>query len=74
MLHSIDRQKNIVSVSYYWLEKLGYQRQEMINQSLMCFVAEGSKQKVEQPFSTLAVRTFARRGNARAYQRRAAFD
>ncbi|MGB3299055.1 MAG: PAS domain S-box protein [Phormidesmis sp.] len=52
MLHSIDRQKNIVSVSHYWLEKLGYQRQEVIGQSLMCFLAEGSKQEVEQAFST----------------------
>ena len=52
MLHSIDSHKNIVSVSHDWLERLGYQREEVIGQPLVGFVAEGSKQTFEQtPFN-----------------------
>ena len=52
MLHSIDRHRNIVSVSHDWIEKLGYQREEVVSQPLISFVAEDSKQTFEQTFST----------------------
>ncbi len=46
MLHSIDRQGRIVSVSHYWLEKLGYQRQEVIGERLTAFLTAESQQQV----------------------------
>ncbi len=47
MLHSVDLQGNIVSVSHYWLEKLGYQRQEVIGRPLVQFLTSASQQKIE---------------------------
>ncbi len=46
MLHSIDQNGLIVSVSHYWLEKLGYQREEVIGQPLLAFLTDKSKHKV----------------------------
>jgi PAS domain S-box-containing protein len=43
MLHSLDAQGRIVSVSHYWLEKLGYQRQEVISQPLSAFLSADSQ-------------------------------
>ncbi len=55
MMHSIDRRGNLVNVSHYWLEKLGYQRQEVLGQPLIRFVAAASKPKVEQILSAITV-------------------
>ena len=46
MLHSIDQKGLIVSASHYWLEKLGYQRAEVIGQPLLAFLTDQSKHKV----------------------------
>ncbi len=46
MLHSIDQAGSIMSVSHYWLEKLGYQREEVIGQPLLAFLVNDSKHKV----------------------------
>lgn len=46
MFHSIDRQGRVVSVSHYWLEKLGYQRQEVIGEPLSAFVATESPPQI----------------------------
>jgi len=46
MLHSIDQKGLIVSVSHHWLEKLGYQRDEVIGQPLLAFLTDQSKHKV----------------------------
>lgn len=46
MLHSIDRKGQVVSVSHYWLEKLGYQRSEVIGQPLSVFLTESSQARV----------------------------
>ena len=54
MLHSIDRYRNIVSVSHDWLKRLGYQREDVIGQPLRSFVAKDSQQTFEQTFSTLS--------------------
>jgi PAS domain S-box-containing protein len=43
MLHSLDAQGCIVSVSHYWLEKLGYERQEVISQPLSAFLSADSQ-------------------------------
>ncbi len=42
MLHSIDRDKRLVEVSDTWLEKLGYQKEEVIGRKLLDFLTEES--------------------------------
>ncbi|EDX84435.1 PAS fold family [Synechococcus sp. PCC 7335] len=53
MLHSIDAGGLIVGTSNYWLEKLGYQREEVIGQPLIDFVADSYKHEVSEGLSTL---------------------
>ncbi|MGK7946339.1 MAG: PAS domain S-box protein, partial [Microcystaceae cyanobacterium] len=43
MLHSLNREGRIVNVSDYWLQKLGYQREEVINRSLGEFLTPESR-------------------------------
>jgi PAS domain S-box-containing protein len=47
MLHSINRNGEIVSVSNYWSEMLGYSRQEVIGKKLTDFFTEESKKYAE---------------------------
>ena len=47
MLHSIDRQGHIVSVSDYWLEIMGYQREDVIGKNLTDFFTETSRKYAE---------------------------
>jgi PAS domain S-box-containing protein len=44
MLHSIDTQGRIVSVSDYWVEMLGYGREEVIGRPLTDFLTPDAKQ------------------------------
>ncbi|MGB3294743.1 MAG: PAS domain S-box protein [Phormidesmis sp.] len=53
MLHSVDSQGRIVSVSHDWLEKLGYQQGEVIGQHLSAFLADESQPQVDQMLLTL---------------------
>lgn len=46
MLHSIDRSGNIVNVSDYWLETLGYQRDEVIGRLSADFMTDDSRSYV----------------------------
>ena len=46
MLHSIDSDGNIVSVSHHWLEKLGYEQQEVIGQPISAFLTKASNGKM----------------------------
>ena len=48
MLHSIDGQGRIVSVSHYWLEKLGYQPQEVIGKPISTFLTKASNGKMAE--------------------------
>ncbi len=48
MLHSIDREGHIVSVSNYWSEVLGYREDEVIGRNLTDFFTEASKQYAEE--------------------------
>ncbi|MDJ0692262.1 MAG: EAL domain-containing protein [Xenococcaceae cyanobacterium MO_188.B32] len=48
MLHSIDRNGLLVSVSNYWLEKLGYERSEVIGQKSTKFLTEESRRYAEE--------------------------
>lgn len=52
MLHSVDAHGRIVGTSNYWLEKLGYEREDVIGQPLLSFVAEGCKHQVGQVITT----------------------
>lgn len=47
MLHSIDRNGRLLSVSNYWLEKLGYNREDVIGKNLTDFYTEESKKYAE---------------------------
>ncbi len=47
MMHSIDPSGKLVSVSNFWLEKLGYQRHEVIGRNLRDFLTEDSKKDAE---------------------------
>ncbi|QXD14634.1 PAS domain S-box protein [Rhodocaloribacter litoris] len=51
MLHSIDRDGRIVSVSDYWLERMGYTREEVVGRPLTAFMDEDSRRRaVEEHF------------------------
>lgn len=47
MLHSIDREGRIVSISDYWLEVMGYRREAVIGKNLTDFFTESSRQFAE---------------------------
>ncbi len=48
MLHSIDPKGNLLSVSDYWVENLGYGRDEVIGKPLTDFLTEASQQHAEK--------------------------
>ncbi len=48
MLHSLDHQGFLVSVSNYWLDKLGYQRSEVIGQKSTQFLTPESRHYAEE--------------------------
>ncbi len=50
MLHSIDRNGRLIAVSDYWLEYLGYAREEVIGRKLSDFLTESSRRHAEQTF------------------------
>ena len=60
MLHSVDDEGRIVSVSHDWLAKFGYQQGEVIGQQLSTFLADESQLKVDQILSTLKADTACR--------------
>ena len=48
MLHSVDRNGRLVSVSNYWLETLGYERSEVIGRLSTEFLTEESRRYAEE--------------------------
>lgn len=42
MMHSINEQMEVISVSDYWLDKMGYERHEVIGQKIMRFMTNSS--------------------------------
>jgi len=48
MLHSIDTNGRLVSVSDYWLENLGYTRDEVIGRKLTDFFTDSSRRYAEE--------------------------
>ena len=48
MLHSIDSQGKIISVSKYWLEKMGYKSQEVIGKRSTDFITRESQQHARE--------------------------
>ena len=53
MLHSIDEQGCIVNVSHYWLEKLGYEQNEVIGQPISTFLTKASNGKMAKVHSRM---------------------
>lgn len=48
MLHSIDRQGKLISVSDYWLAKLGYTRDEVLGRPSTDFLTDESRQRARE--------------------------
>jgi len=48
MLHSIDREGRLVSVSDYWSEVMGYEKREVIGKRLVDFLTPESREYAEQ--------------------------
>lgn len=48
MLHSIDKDGNLVNVSDYWLEKMGFSRDEVIGRKSTEFLTEASRQYAKE--------------------------
>ena len=44
MMHSIDAKGRIISVSSYWLEKMGYSREEVVGKLVLDFLTATSRQ------------------------------
>ena len=61
MLHSIDQNGRLVSVSNYWTENLGYKRSEVIGKKITDFFAEESRRYAE----SVALPRFFRTGFAK---------
>jgi len=50
MMHSIDRNADIHSVSNFWLDKFGYSREEVIGKHVTDFLTEDSMKKAQEIF------------------------
>ena len=48
MVHSIDRDARLISVSDYWLEILGYERDEVLGRSIVEFYTDEARQYAEE--------------------------
>ncbi len=47
MLHTIDAEGHLTDVSDHWLEKLGYQREEVIGRSILDFLSDESRRQLD---------------------------
>jgi len=47
MLHTVDAEGRITHVSDHWLEKLGYKREEVIGSSILQFLSEETRKKLD---------------------------
>lgn len=54
MMHSINEEGKIINVSKYWLEKMGYSMDEVINKRSDFFLSESSKIEAKGNFKELA--------------------
>lgn len=48
MLHSIDTEGKIIGVSDFWLDKMGYSREEVVGKKLTAFYSDGSRKYAEE--------------------------
>lgn len=53
MMHSINERLEIISVSDFWLDKMGYERNEVIGKSPSDFMGEGGKKAVQNNLNRL---------------------
>lgn len=61
MLHSIDEAGQIIDVSDYWLEALGYEHSEVIGRTVMDFLTDESRHRAE----TIVMPEFLKTGSLR---------
>ena len=59
MLHSIDREERLVSVSHYWLSRMGYTREEVLGRPVSDFMNEESGRKAREQVHPSFFRTGA---------------
>ena len=48
MLHTIDGEGHITDVSDHWLDKLGYQREDVIGRSILDFMSKESRRQLDK--------------------------
>ena len=48
MLHTVDRNGNIVTVTDHWLQKLGYKRKEVVGRPISDFYSEAERERFSQ--------------------------
>ncbi|MEO9869864.1 PAS domain S-box protein [Ekhidna sp.] len=60
MMHSINDKQEIISVSDFWLEKMGYERNEVIGKSPVDFLVKDSKGKIAKNMRQLFKEGFVR--------------
>jgi PAS domain S-box-containing protein len=47
MLHTVDADGRIVTVTDHWLQKMGYSREEVVGRSIMDFCSEADRKKLD---------------------------
>ncbi len=57
MLHSIDTEGRLLSISDYWVEIMGYSRQEVIGRPLIAFLTPESRRYAEEKIFPMFFRT-----------------
>lgn len=60
MMHSINEKLEIISVSDFWLEKMGYERNEVIGKSPVDFISENSVRQIAPNLKKLFTDGFVR--------------
>ncbi|MDX1541172.1 MAG: PAS domain S-box protein, partial [Geminicoccaceae bacterium] len=53
MMHSVDEDTRLLSVSDYWLERLGYRREEVIGRSIVDFMTPATRDEIPGRFQSL---------------------
>ncbi|MEQ9402942.1 MAG: PAS domain S-box protein [Cyclobacteriaceae bacterium] len=65
MMHSINSKAEIMSVSDFWLEKMGYERKEVIGKKILDFVTEDSKKEAKKKINEFFSKGYLRNENYR---------
>ncbi|MEM6596634.1 MAG: PAS domain S-box protein [Cyanobacteria bacterium P01_C01_bin.69] len=60
MMHSVDGNGLVTSISHYWLEKLGYSRGDVMGKPLASFLAADSQTQIDEILAAIATQTVDR--------------